>query len=133
MSAVWVDANVLLRFLTGRPQELAARAAELLQKAERGEVVLRVSPVVVAELVWVLCSVYKLPKAQVAATLGSLFLAPGMALEDQDEVLATLAQMAETNVDFADALLAELARQHGGSVASFDEDFRRLRIDTFPV
>ncbi|MFN3413827.1 MAG: PIN domain-containing protein [Thermoanaerobaculum sp.] len=133
MTGVWIDANVLLRFLTGTPPELAARARTVMEKAERGEVVLRVSSVVAAEVVWVLCSVYKLPKAKVAATLGSLFVARGVELEDQDAVLPALAQMAEHNVDFADALLAQRANQTGEPVASFDEDFRRLGVDTFPV
>jgi len=30
----WVDANVLLRFLTGDPPELALRASGLLERAE---------------------------------------------------------------------------------------------------
>lgn len=133
MTRAWVDANVLLRFLTGAPPELAARALDLFQRAERGEVLLRVPAVVVAEVVWVLCGVYKLPKAQVASTLASLLITRGFELDEQNAVLGALAQMAEANVDFADALLAELARQHGESVCTFDEDFRRLRVDTLPV
>lgn len=133
MTRVWVDANVVLRFLTGEPPDLAARARQLLQKAERGEVVLCLSPVVVAEVVWVLCGFYKLPKAQVADHLGALLIAPGVEAQGQDTLLAALALMAEANVDFADALLAAAAQQNGETVCSFDEDFRRLRVHTFPV
>jgi hypothetical protein len=38
MTDFWVDANVLLRFLTGEPPELAERALRLIQRAEQGEV-----------------------------------------------------------------------------------------------
>ena len=36
--------------------------------------------------------------------------------------------MTIANVDFIDAFLAEIARREGGSVVSFDRDFRRLDI-----
>ena len=37
--------------------------------------------------------------------------------------------MADKNVDFADAFLAEKARALGHAVYSFDQDFRRLNVD----
>lgn len=58
MSIYWVDANVLVRFLTGEPTEMADRSERLLQRAQRGETTLRIHPVVVAETVWVLQSFY---------------------------------------------------------------------------
>ena len=36
--------------------------------------------------------------------------------------------MAESNLDFVDALLAETARFRAEGVASFDKDFRKLDI-----
>jgi predicted nucleic acid-binding protein len=43
---------VILRFLTIDPPELAARSARLMAKAERDEVSLYVSPLVLAEVIW---------------------------------------------------------------------------------
>ncbi len=63
MKALWIDANFLFRFLTGTAPECTARAPRLLQKAEGGKVVRHVSPVVAA-LVWVLCGVYTLFRAE---------------------------------------------------------------------
>ncbi len=65
MIDLWIDANILLRFLTGEPTELANRALRLFGRADRGEVRLHVSPLIVAETVWVLTSFYKYPKAQI--------------------------------------------------------------------
>jgi predicted nucleic acid-binding protein len=59
---LWVDANVVLRFLTGDPPEMAAKAMELMSRAEKGAIGLRVSHLVVAEIVWVLSSFYKYAK-----------------------------------------------------------------------
>lgn len=43
MSRLWVDANVILRFLTKDPQDLAERSARLMAKAEKGKVSLYIS------------------------------------------------------------------------------------------
>ena len=52
----------------------------------------------------------------------------GLLLENSDQIIAALEQMATVNVDFADAYLAEIARQQGEAVVSFDRDFRKLNI-----
>ncbi len=129
MTNLWVDANILLRFFTGEPPDLAQRAFRLIQKAESGEVTLRLSPIVVAEVVWVLSSFYKYSHVQIAEVLLPLVVAEGILLDDLEQVTAALKRMANANVDFIDAYLAEIARQKGETIVSFDRDFKRLEID----
>ncbi|MCM0594472.1 MAG: PIN domain-containing protein [Gloeotrichia echinulata DVL01] len=128
MTDFWIDANVLLRFLTGEPPQLAERALRLIQRAEQGEITLRLSPIVVAEVVWVLSSFYKYSRRQITDVLLPLIASDGIALDEIQQVTAALNLMASANVDFVDAYLAEIARQTGGTVVSFDKDFRRLGI-----
>jgi predicted nucleic acid-binding protein len=59
VSRLWVDANVILRFLTKAPPEMAERSARLMAKSERGEVSLYMSPLVLAEVISVLKSFYR--------------------------------------------------------------------------
>lgn len=129
MTNLWLDANILLRFLTREPPDLAQRAFRLIQKAESGEVTLRLSPIVVAEVVWVLSSFYKYSRVQIAEVLLPLVVAEGILLDDLEQVTAALERMANANVDFIDAYLAEIARQKGETIVSFDRDFKRLEID----
>lgn len=124
----WIDANVLLRFLTGDPPELAGRASGLLEKAERGGAPLRVHSVIVAETVWVLQSFYGYSKGEISSALIPLLEHPALRVEGARTVIRALKNMADDNVDFADALLAGVARSHGGGVVSFDKDFRKLDI-----
>jgi predicted nucleic acid-binding protein len=125
----WLDANVLLRFLTGSPPELAERSAVLLEEAQRGDVSLRVHPVVVAKTIWVLESFYGYSKGEISGVLIPLLEQPALQVEGARTVVRALEKMAESNVDFADALLAETARSRGEGVVSFDRDFRRLGIE----
>lgn len=128
MTNLWVDANVLLRLITNDPLDLAERSTQLVQRAEQGDITLKVSPLVVAEIVWVLNSFYKYSRTQIAEVLIPLLTSEGLLLENSELVIAALEQIATVNVDFADAYLAETARQQGESVVSFDRDFRRLNI-----
>lgn len=128
-SAYQTDANVLLRFLTDSPPELAKRATKLLERAQRGEILLNVHTVVVAETVWVLQSFYGYQKAEIAGALVPLLEDHGLRVEDARTVVRAPEVMAENNVELADALLAETAQARGEGVASFDRDFRRFAID----
>lgn len=125
----WLDANVLLRFLTGAPPGLTERAAGLLEEAQRGEISLRVHTVVVAETVWALQSFYGYSKGEISEVLIPLFERPVLRVEGARNVIGALEAMAEGNVDFADALLAVTAHSRGDGVASFDRDFRKLDVE----
>ncbi len=128
-ASCWLDANVLLRFLTGSPPELAERAARLFQTAQRGEISLRVRSVVVAETVWVLESFYGYSRVEISGVLIPLLEQPALRVEGMRTVVRALEVMAENNVDFADALLAETARSRSEGIASFDRDFRKLDVE----
>lgn len=126
---MWLDANVLLRFLTGSPPELAGRSARLLEEAQRGKISLRMHSVVVAETVWVLESFYEYSKQKISGVLIPLLEQPALRVEGAKTVVRALETMVESNVDFADALLAQTARSRGEGVVSFDRDFRRLDVE----
>ena len=117
-----------MRFLTGEPKDLAERALRLIQRAEQGEITLQITPLVIAEVVWVLSSFYRYPRRQITDTLVPFLDADGLIVQELQQVLQALERMADNNVDFVDAYLAEVARHAGGTIASFDRDFRRLDI-----
>ena len=131
MSDVWLDANVLLRYLTNDPKEHADKAERLLSRAASGDIKLRVPVVVIAEVVWVLNSYYKWEGRNVSRDLIALIAADGLVVEDTDEVAEALDKMTSQNVSFVDAYLAAAARKADAPVASFDRNFRRLDVEWF--
>lgn len=128
---VWLDTNVLLRFLTGKPTDLAGRARRILRRAADGELVLRVTPVVIAELIWVLRSVYRTDVNSVGDAIRSIALAKGIDVADEEVVLEAVRLMEDTGVDYPDAFVAASARVRGEAVATFDADFKRLGVEIF--
>lgn len=126
MKTAWLDANVLIRVLTNEPKDLAQRAQALMTRAQRGDVLLVLPVVVVAEVVWVLGRYYSYDRSRIAFGLRELVTADGIAAEGAEDVLDALALMVDHAVDFPDAYLAAAANRRGESVASFDADFKKL-------
>lgn len=123
---VLLDANVLLRYLTGDPAPMADRARALMERAENGEFLLVLTPLIVAECVWVLKSFYKHSFATIANALQQVFELDGLHAQDAELISAALTSVARSNVDFADAYLAQMAQAGAVKVATFDQDFSRL-------
>lgn len=105
----WLDANVVVRHLTGDPPEMARQATALLGEAEAGRITLHLYPVTVAEVVWVLARGYGLDRQAVAGAVRSFLRAEGIRCEEGDLLIAALDDYERLNVDFADALLARRA------------------------
>jgi predicted nucleic acid-binding protein len=126
-----VDTNVLLRFLVGEPAPQAAAARKLFTRAAAGEVVLDVSPVIVAETIYTLVSFYGVDRKAAAAKLALLLQQHGVQLREQSQVINALERLQSSNVGFADAFLAAGAEEEKVAVASFDRDFEKLRITRY--
>ena len=122
-----VDANVILRFLTGEPPPQAERAAKLFRSVEAGVAAVIVEDVVLAEVVWTLSSYYRMPKAEIAAALLELLADEGVPNADKASLQMALVLFREKNLDFADALLAARVINTGErELYSFDRDFDRV-------
>lgn len=126
---VWVDANVILRLLTGQPEAQAQASAALMARADAGEVRLRICPLVLAEVVWVLTSVYDVSPARVAEVLSSFLASGGLVVDEGMLLTVALSRMVQQRVDFIDAYLATKAGLEGEPVATFDNDFDRLDVE----
>jgi predicted nucleic acid-binding protein len=130
VSRLWVDANVILRFLTKDPPEMAERSARLMAKAERGEVSLYFSLLMLAEVIWVLKSFYRYSMTAIAHVIISLISAPGIEVDKRQLIIRAVELARDRNVDFADAYMALQAAERGETVCTFDEsDFRRLPVE----
>lgn len=122
-----VDTNVLLRFLSGAPAAQAAAARKLFLRAHAGEVVLDISPVIVAESFYTLVSFYGVERKAAAEKLSVLLRQRGVKLRDANQVLAALERLQSVQVGFADAYLAAGAADEQIAVASFDRDFDKFK------
>lgn len=127
MKRAFVDANVILRFLTKDPPSMAEASLRIFEEAKSGKISLLVIPIIVAEVVWVLESFYEYPKEKIAETMTQFLSCEELEVESLDLLLEALNLYYEKNLDFADALLATSAlRKRIPTVYSFDQHFDRI-------
>jgi predicted nucleic-acid-binding protein len=102
-----VDTNVLLRWLLGDNERQKMLADELFASLTREDPGF-ITSVTLAELCWVLRSVYRFPKSQVLDTVEDLLTTDELAFDDDESMWTALLQ-ARAGADFADALIANTA------------------------
>lgn len=122
MSA-FVDTNVFVRHLTGDPPDQAAAASRYLAAADG----LVLADLILAEVAYVLESIYRAPRAQVALSLRAILGFPAIRASDPD-LLQRAVEIYDVNgLDFAEAYLIASAERSGiGVVASFDRSIDRV-------
>jgi predicted nucleic acid-binding protein len=118
----FLDTNVLVRHLTGDPPEQARRATAFLRAGHE----LLLQDVVLAEAVYVLGSIYRRPRPEVAAALRTVITMPSVVPPSPEVALDALAMYESTPMNFVDAYLAATAGATGvRTIASFDRDLDR--------
>jgi predicted nucleic acid-binding protein len=121
--SAFVDANVLVRHLTGDPPDLAARATALLASGTQ----LLLADLIVAETVYVLESFYEVPRQQVAEAIRSLLGFEPVVTVDPALLLRAIEVYEIDRLDFAEAYLVACAESTGvGEIASFDQTIDRV-------
>jgi predicted nucleic acid-binding protein len=128
MHEAFVDANVLLRFLTNEPREPADRAALLLEAAEERNVDLVVPALILAEVAYVLESVYIWPRTDIAARLLDLIGSEVFVVPERAAVIQSLLWYRDVaGIHFADAYLAGVAGDRGDAcLLSLDRRLHRI-------
>lgn len=122
MSA-FLDANVLVRHLTGDPPAQARRATAYLRKASE----LLLPDLIVAEVVYVLESFYEVERQRVAELARAIVGFPAVVVVDEPLLLRALEVYEVERLDFADAYLVASAEASGvGTIASFDRELDRI-------
>ncbi|MCJ7749182.1 MAG: PIN domain-containing protein [Desulfobacterales bacterium] len=127
MKEAFVDANVVLRYLTKDPPMMAEASLKLFTAAQKGKISLKMIPITVAEVVWVLESFYSYSKNEIAETLTQFLFSDGLTVENLGSIIEALTLYQKKNLDFADAFLSVVSLQDDQPIIySFDHDFDRV-------
>jgi len=81
-----LDTNVLVRFLVRDDEKQATLVHGLFKQAEREKQKLFVPILVMLEMIWVLESVYSIPRDKILDALQSLLLMPVLSFDGQMEL-----------------------------------------------
>lgn len=125
--ARFLDTNVLLRYFANDDPAKAQAALALLQRVERGEERVIVSPMVVFEVVFTLQRGYKMPKADIRRLFWRILSLRDVQLAEKRVFKAAFDLYVEKNIAFADAYHAAwMQRRNVTEVYSWDREFDRV-------
>ena len=132
----FIDANIILRYLTGTTSEdpkttaKARDCKQLIDQVLAGQEEITTTEAIIAEIVFVLRSKkhYDVPAPHVRDLLSPLLAMPGFQLRHKNVFLRALDLMAtHPELDFEDALAAEHMRRRSiDEIYSYDSHFDRL-------
>lgn len=116
------DTNVLVRLVL---RDDAAQFAAATAALKEG---LWISHIILAEAVWVLSAVYKLPRVALQETLAMLLQYDSITIQEAQTVTVALELfVAHPKTDFTDCLAVAVARQAGHTpVLTFDKPLAKL-------
>ena len=128
MTELYLDTNVLLRYLLGDIPDQFQEARKIIESTEKGEKLVFVSILVVNELIWILEKYYHLKRNVYIPKLLKLFLIDRIKIMEvkKDILTKILEKMQKHKIDFTDLYLAHTASKQ--QIVSFDKDFKKIRI-----
>src|SRR3989338_11228111 len=100
---VFVDTNVFLRFFVRDVEPFYQKSKEFFEKAEKGEIRLETSEMVIAEIVWVLESYYGFTKAEIAEVVETILETRSIRVANHTRLKEAIKLYISESMDFIDA------------------------------
>lgn len=125
-----LDTNVLLDFFIDRDEKRHLDCVRLIGAVKRGNVKAVVLSVVVAELAWVMGTVYKVERWEIAKTLRSLTQIKKTRVIEVFNWGEVFEDYRDKKVKFVDAMIANLKQVKNNKwvVVSYDKEFDKLEV-----
>lgn len=124
-----LDTDVLVRFLVRDEKKQAEIVYRLFKRAESRNEPFFVSLLVVLEIIWVLESVYEIPREEICGSLQKLLLMPILIFEAQSALQRTLSSAQTNKIDLADLLIAHSAKfSNCDGVLTFDKKASKFAL-----
>ncbi len=120
------DTNAIIRYLTKDDEVLYSKAKEFFDRVKNGSCKVIIVESVIAECIYVLTKVYKVPKNEAAASLKDILHYKGVANEDQKELIRALTLFQDRNIDIVDCILCVKSTNPDLSLFSFDDDLNKI-------
>ncbi len=119
---VVIDTNLLVRYLTDDEPQKAKAVDALLNSAGKGEIKILIPSIVIAELVWVLESFYKMTADDITGLVEAILNTPGVDTQDKSVIKASLKLYRSKKIDLIDAWIIEFAKFKGANrIYTFDK------------
>jgi predicted nucleic acid-binding protein len=120
------DTNTIVRYLVADNPALHEKAKEFFDKVKHGGVKAVILESVIAQCMYVLTKIYKVPRDRAAGSLIDVLHYKGIANDDQQELIRALTLCSEYGLDIVDCILCAKAASAENHLFTFDADLNKL-------
>jgi len=121
---LYVDANIILRYILNDHAELSSRAKKIIE-----ENIVETPIEVLCEVVFVLDRVYSINRKDIADTLLDFYSSTKCSLPHREAVISGIELYGGKNLDFVDCLLAGYQKAENIVIFTFDEKLEKLLLE----
>ena len=125
MERYLIDTNVILRFLTKDNIKLFNESYKIFKSIESKQIYAYIPDFIIAEVVYVLKRIYKIPKKKIVESIQQLLMLENLNTDNKLVTFEALEIYYHKNIDFADALIWAKKRLEKYKIISFDNDLKK--------
>jgi predicted nucleic acid-binding protein len=126
MTTYLLDTNVILRFFLRDNLPLFNRANQIFKNAENGKTHLVIDSLIIAEVIWVMTSVYAIEKQEVIEKLQQLVSQTWIISPAKQVIIDTLELFETQNLSYIDCYLAIQSKHQKIPLKTFDTKLQNL-------
>lgn len=123
---VYIDTNVLVRFLRADHPELSQKAKDIFLKAQKGKIIIYLDELIIAETIWLLSSFYKLKRQEIFITLQELVSQDWIINPRKKIIFDSLFLFSSSNLAFVDCWVSCVSKSNAGKLITFDKKLEKL-------
>ncbi len=120
------DTNTIVRYLVADDLVLHDKAREFFDRVQHDGVKAIILESVIAECMYILTKIYKVPRVRAAGSLIDVLRYKGIANDDQQELILALTLCSEHGLDIVDCILCAKAKSNEYRLFTFDADLNKL-------
>lgn len=126
MKKRFLDTNVIVRFLLNDEKNQAKKAKDFFETAVKNKEKLVITPLVLAEVIYVLEKFGQASKEEISKILISFLNLPIIIVEEKKILLDALLLYSKLKIDFVDCYHLSFCQAFGiEEIVSFDKDFKK--------
>jgi predicted nucleic-acid-binding protein len=122
------DTNIIVRYLLNDDIEQSPLTETFFKKVLNGETQILILESIVAECIYVLTKIYRVPREEAAGRLADLLRYKGVQNRDRSDLISALTLFSRKNIDIVDCFLVVKSSQAGCELFSFDKVLKQCTI-----
>jgi predicted nucleic acid-binding protein len=126
----FIDSNIFLRVVVKESEESFRECRDFLEAVKRNQIDAVTANLILAEIVWVAGSYYKLDRSEIVRIIRGIVSLPGLKIVDGVDAERATGNFEAKRVKYIDAALASIPELAGRkwAIVSYDRDFDRLGL-----